>query len=67
MEGRAVGSDGDWLVAAPCLLPVFYALPLQVFTDVSTFSLVDSAKKCVKINLVDSTSHTTVESTMESG
>eukprot|EP00955_Chlamydomonas_euryale_P053782 355617-Chlamydomonas_euryale.AAC.3 len=31
MEGRAVGSGGVWLVAAPCLLSVVHALPLQAY------------------------------------
>eukprot|EP00955_Chlamydomonas_euryale_P076212 362573-Chlamydomonas_euryale.AAC.2 len=33
IEGRAVGSGGVWLVAAPCLFSVFYAPPLQFIFD----------------------------------
>eukprot|EP00955_Chlamydomonas_euryale_P101341 365338-Chlamydomonas_euryale.AAC.20 len=33
MEGRAVKPGWVWLVAAPCLLPVFYELGLHVIFD----------------------------------
>eukprot|EP00955_Chlamydomonas_euryale_P056801 356552-Chlamydomonas_euryale.AAC.8 len=36
MEGRAVGSGGVRLVAAPCPLSISYALPLQTFPIGST-------------------------------